>query len=83
KSITDKYKDKTDVSETEQEYKILLQEQKTQEQMYRDSMSYYTKISLRGIDDKTKKDILKRIIDKFVSFGIDVSEAKEELGKLK
>jgi hypothetical protein len=83
RTIAGKYRGRTEITEAEQEYKILLQEQKTQNQMYSDSMSYYDKMALRGIDNKTRIDILKKIIEKYSPFGIDVSGAKEEQNKLK
>ncbi|MFH2070581.1 MAG: conjugal transfer protein TraF [Elusimicrobiota bacterium] len=83
KSIVDAYHGKTDVSEAEREYKILLEEQGTQTKMYKDSMIYYRKMTLGGIDNKTKVDLLRRIITKYEPYDIELKEAKEELEKLK
>jgi len=83
KSIVEKYRNKNiDISSAEQEYRLLVDEQKTQEKMYKDSMVYYRKMEARGIDKKTKIDLLKRIINKYQPYGIDVSEARNELEKL-
>ena len=82
KSIVESYKDKTDISEAEQELKTVNDEYNTQTVYYQDSLSYYKKMVAKGITGEECADILKRIIDKFKAIGIDTTEADEELGRL-
>ncbi len=45
------------------------------------SMRYYYQLKDRGISEREKKDILRRIIRKYENTGVDISEAKTELAK--
>ena len=84
RQLVNKYKGKKiDVSSAEGEYKILLEEQKNQQRMYVDSLTYYRKMVAKGIDSKTQADLLKKIISRYEQFDIDVSEAKRELSNIK
>ncbi|MBU2614617.1 MAG: type IX secretion system membrane protein PorP/SprF, partial [Elusimicrobia bacterium] len=58
--IVAKYKGKKiDISSAQDEYKVLLEEQRNQQRMYIDSLTYYRKMVAKGIDNKSQSDLLK------------------------
>ena len=61
----------------------MLEEQRNQQRMYIDSLTYYRKMVAKGIDNKSQSDLLKKIINRYEQFGIDVSEARKELNAVK
>jgi hypothetical protein len=52
-------------------------------QIYRDALNWFKeKVEKEKIDKETQKILVKRIIEKFEPFGVDVSEAKKILEEL-
>jgi hypothetical protein len=77
-----KYGSELNISEAEQEKAVLVSEQKAQEKYFKDSLDYYRNMARYGIKKEEKMDILKRMINKYKTMGIDVTEAQKEMDKL-
>jgi hypothetical protein len=82
KNVLDTYKDKVNTLEAESEYAVMVGELKAQKKYYLDSLTYYRKMVDQGINRDEQISILKKMVTKYESIGIDVSEAKRELGKV-
>ncbi|MFH1369147.1 MAG: type IX secretion system membrane protein PorP/SprF [Elusimicrobiota bacterium] len=82
KNVVDTYKGKVNTSDADTEYMIMVEELKAQKKYYRDSLTYYKRMVNQGITADEQTSILKKMISKYEAIGIDVSEAKKELGKV-
>lgn len=82
KAVVDTYKGKVNTADAESEYMIMLEELKAQKKYYRDSLTYYKKMVNQGINADEQESILKKMITKYETIGIDVTEAKRELDKV-
>ncbi len=80
--IIKKYGAQLNVTEAQQEHTVLVDEQKAQEKYFKDSLDYYRNMASYGIKREEKMDILKRMINKYKTMGINVSEAQNELDKI-
>jgi hypothetical protein len=81
--IIDKYKNKTDTSEAERAYAAMTGDLAVQQKNYDDSLNYFKKMASSGISIEEQIDLVQRILRKYENTAVNVSEAREQLQKLK